>query len=191
MKRINILLMTAFAVMALVGCTKEEEAEPQNGSPAAIQLENNQMSVDGRVYDVAVSLAQTGENFGARTTTIDFAVATGEYDGSIDMTAVLENRQIDLADPLAAVGGNLFDINVMDRVTDSPTPHLFLLSVSEGQMMSFVGDGQPMSGSCFTSGWTKLSHDSQSMCYELSGVLVDGRKVEMRLNVPESSVLYF
>lgn len=48
-----------------------------------------------------------------------------------------------------------------------------------------------MEGGCFSSGWTKLTHDSQNMHYELSGILMDGRKVEIKLNIPESDVFYF
>lgn len=190
MKRFNLLLMVLFAVVVLAGCGKEENSN-QNNEPVPIQLANNQMSVDGQVYDVNVSLAQTGQNFGARTTTIDFAVATGEYSGSINMTAVLENHQIDLVDPLPVVGNNLFDINIMDRTENATSPHFFAYYVSEGEVLGFVGDSEPLQGGCFSSGWTRLSHDSQYMHFEFSGVLKDGRKVEMKLNIPEASVYYF
>lgn len=187
--KIFILVVAAASISALIGCSKENEE--QGNSPATIQLQNNQMSVDGQVYNIQVSLAQTGENFGAQTTTIDFAVTTGEYDGSINLTASLENKQIDLANPLAVVGSNLLSINLMDRTIVAGPPHFFQLGVSEGQVSSCVGSNEPQSSSCFKSGWTQLSHDKQNMHFELSGVLIDGRKVEIKLNIPENEVFYF
>lgn len=186
MKRISMLLVAAFALLAFAGCSKEEE-----NASTTIQLENNQISVDGQVYNVTVSLAQTGENFGARTTTIDFAVPTGEYSGSMNMTAVLENRQIDLVKPTSTVGNNMFDINIMDRTDGAPSPHLFAYYVTASEFVGFIGDSDIMEGGCFSSGWTKLTHDSQNMHYELSGILKDGRKVEIKLNIPESDMFYF
>lgn len=189
MKKIHHLILAAIAILALVGCSKEKDNDAQNDGPATIQLQNNQMSVNKDVYDIRISLAQTGENYGAITTIIDFGVTTGEYDGSIEMTTVLENKQIDLVAPLSTVGSNLFSINVMDRIQASP--HFFHLGVSEGEMLSYVGDSEPQPTSCFSSGWAKLSHDSENMHFELSGVLNDGRKVEMKLNIPEDEVYYY
>ena len=182
----KIFIMMACVATMLVGCSKDDDTNKDNNASdtPTVQLKDNQASLDGKVYDVESSV---GWQINADDENRYFVDAVNEeFTIRFDLYQSIRDKVVNLADPMSAGTdislminreGFYFDQEIHPR--DNYVGYTVTIGEEETQ-----GEG-----SAFRTGTLKVHHtDDSDFSAELTGTLINGRTIDLKVNVPKDSI---
>ena len=189
-KNYLILLFLAIACLGFTAC-KDDDKDSASKS-ALDNISNNQININGHVYDFNANLAvrpAQGEDVGAHYLDItpkDVNKAN-DFLGRFDIGTPLMGVNINLADPLKAVGSNQLSVQITDGEWENT---YYAMDCFEDYVMSRI-EGTEYENSGFKEGSFIAKHDSNGFTLQMYGTLNNGMVIAIKAFVPESAVDYW
>ena len=189
-KNYLILLFLAIACLGFTACKDDDK---DSGSKSALDnISNNQININGHVYDFNANLAvrpAQGEDVGAHYLDItpkDVNKAN-DFLGRFDIGTPLMGVNINLADPLKAVGSNQLSVQITDGEWENT---YYAMDCVEDYIMSRI-EGVEYDNSGFKEGSFIAKHDANGFTLQMHGTLNNGQTIAIKVSVPESAVDYW
>ena len=189
-KNYLILLFLAIACLGFTACKDDDK---DSGSKSALDnISNNQININGHVYDFNANLAvrpAQGEDVGAHYLDItpkDVNKAN-DFLGRFDIGTPLMGVNINLADPLKAVGSNQLSVQITDGEWENT---YYAMDCVEDYVMSRI-EGTEYENSGFKEGSFIAKHDSNGFTLQMYGTLNNGMVIAIKAFVPESDIVYW
>jgi hypothetical protein len=190
--RKNYLILLFLAIVCL-GFTACKDDDKDSGSKSALDnISNNQININGHVYDFNANLSvrpAQGEDVGAHYLDItpkDVNKAN-DFLGRFDIGTPLMGVNINLADPLKAVGKNQFSVQITDGEWENT---FYAMDCVEDYIMSRI-EGVEYENSGFKEGSFIAKHDANGFTLQMHGTLNNGQTIAIKVSVPESAVDYW
>lgn len=187
--------MCLLSTFAFTACGDDDDDDQPGGGGTTVQLNDNQMLMDGKVVDVHAGLGirPAGQGWpddpGAYYIDIFPVDETIEWHGRYDLGLPLIGKTVDLANPAKVVGKQQFSIFFQKDDRDNPFTY-FSMEGSEDMNLGMV-DNQQVEGSCFSSGTFVTTHDKDGFRNTFSGVLKNGKSVALKIFIPESEIQHW
>ncbi|MBR6077923.1 MAG: hypothetical protein IKP63_06180 [Paludibacteraceae bacterium] len=191
-KNYLILLFLAIACLGFTACSDDDKDSGSAPKSALDNISNNQININGHVYDFNANLAvrpAQGEDVGAHYLDItpkDVNKAN-DFLGRFDIGTPLMGVNINLADPLKAVGSNQLSVQITDGEWENT---YYAMDCFEDYVMSRI-EGTEYENSGFKEGSFIAKHDSNGFTLQMYGTLNNGMVIAIKAFVPESAVDYW
>jgi len=189
-KNYLILLFLAIACLGFTACKDDDK---DSGSKSALDnISNNQININGHVYDFNANLSvrpAQGEDVGAHYLDItpkDVNKAN-DFLGRFDIGTPLMGVNINLADPLKAVGSNQLSVQITDGEWENT---YYAMDCVEDYVMSRI-EGTEYENSGFKEGSFIAKHDSNGFTLQMYGTLNNGMVIAIKAFVPEADIDYY
>jgi len=189
-KNYLILLFLAIACLGFTACKDDDK---DSGSKSALDnISNNQININGHVYDFNANLAvrpAQGEDVGAHYLDItpkDVNKAN-DFLGRFDIGTPLMGVNINLADPLKAVGSDQLSVQITDGEWENT---YYAMDCVEDYIMSRI-EGVEYDNSGFKEGSFIAKHDANGFTLQMYGTLNNGMVIAIKAFVPEADIDYY
>ena len=191
MKHLLYLLM-ATALLGFTACSDDDKDSGSASKSALSNISDNQISINGQVYDLDAILAvrpAQGEDVGAHYLDItpNNADKDNDFLGRFDIGTPLMGVNINLADPLKAVGSNQLSVQITDGEWENT---YYAMDCVEDYVMSRI-EGTEYDNSGFKEGSFIAKHDSNGFTLQMYGTLNNGMVIAIKAFVPESDIDYW
>ncbi|MBP3465987.1 MAG: hypothetical protein J6K01_00035 [Paludibacteraceae bacterium] len=189
-KNYLILLFLAIACLGFTACKDDDK---DSGSKSALDnISNNQININGHVYDFNANLSvrpAQGEDVGAHYLNItpkDVNKAN-DFLGHFDIGTPLMGVNINLADPLKAVGSNQLSVQITDGEWENT---YYAMDCIEDYVISRI-EGVEYENSGFKEGSFIAKHDANGFTLQMYGTLNNGMVIAIKAFVPEADIDYY